>query len=60
MFGSTALKNEATMSRQNRDAADENSLLLVFQRFGVFSPRTHSELLHNLATKDLATTEIKD
>jgi len=61
--GSTHLHNEATKSRQTPDRDDENALISTFQGFNMFSSALHpgsAGTLQNIATKDLATTEIQE
>jgi hypothetical protein len=57
--GSVRFHNKANQSRQNRDNADEASLLLVFQQCKVFSSGSPGTL-QCLATKDLATEAIQN
>ena len=53
------MHHEAQRSRQIRDSEDEHSLISTFQRLSMFNSEWHREFLQNIATKDLATKEIK-
>ena len=57
--GDNFVHNETTKSRQKRDSVDEDALLLVLSRFGLFSsdmPQT----LQNIANKDLVSKDIEE
>lgn len=53
------IHNEATKGRMKRDSEDEDNIKSVLQRFKVFSPEARYDVLHNIATKDLATIDIQ-
>ena len=59
-YVSTNIHNEATKSRQKRDTDDESSLMSTFHRFGMFSSASQTEILQNIATKDIATDSIQN
>ena len=54
------LHKECGKSRMIRDNKDEFALLAVFTGFHVFRTETHQDRIMNIATKDVATTTIKD
>ena len=53
-------RNELTPARMRRDHNDECQVLQCLQRFKVFSTNSHIDTLHNIATMDLATEDIKE
>ncbi len=58
--GSNQLHIEGTESRQMRDQHDEDSLVKTSETFRVFSTFLQPGVLHNFATKDVATNAIQD
>lgn len=57
--GDDCIHNETTKGRMKRDSKDEDSLLTVLQRFGLFSTNL-PQTLQNIANNDLATQDIED
>lgn len=54
------IHNESTPSRIARDNIDENSIVCVLRRFKVLAEDVSYQFLQNIATKDLATSDIQD
>ncbi len=52
-------RNETMPARMKRDTEDESKLVSVLRRFRVFATESPSHVLRNIATTDLATTEIQ-
>lgn len=57
--GDDCIHNETTKDRMKQDSKDEDSLLTVLQRFGLFSTNL-PQTLQNIANNDLATQDIED
>ena len=55
----TQMHNESTKGGQNQDGLDEESLIKTLLSYSLFS-NDASEVLQNIATKDLATEKIAD
>jgi DNA-directed RNA polymerase alpha subunit len=53
------IHKEGRLSRQIHDNNAENALYLTLQRFNAFSFCVSKEELQNIATKDMATSEIE-
>ena len=54
------IHNENTLGRIKRDNYDEKNILSVLLRFKIFSHDVSSDILQNIATKDLVTAEIQE
>ena len=52
------IHKESAKEREKQDNEDETATHSTLQKFGVFSPQTNGTL-QNIATKDLATSEIE-
>lgn len=54
------IHNESTTGRMKRDEEDEDKIVAILKRFGVFEADYSRGTLQNIATKDLATSDIEE